>query len=73
MTEMHHNLTPYNYVLNNPINFVDPWGLDTVSTNGLEGEKWDKFKPEKDVVQLDEATVWGRKNGFGGYDGLSFI
>jgi RHS repeat-associated protein len=30
LAEWHFNFTPYNYCLNNPINFIDPFGLDTV-------------------------------------------
>ena len=29
LAEYHFNFTPYNYCLNNPINFIDPLGLDT--------------------------------------------
>jgi len=30
LAEYHFNMTPYNYVYNNPILFIDPFGLDTI-------------------------------------------
>jgi len=29
MAEKHYDFTPYNYVLNNPLLFIDPFGMDT--------------------------------------------
>lgn len=54
LAEMHFNFTPYNYVLNDPINYVDPWGLDTVRVNDVV---WPNFKPDQDVIQIDEVVV----------------
>ena len=54
LAEMHFNFTPYNYVLNDPINYVDPWGLDTVRVNEVV---WPDFRPNEDVIQLDEVVV----------------
>jgi len=34
MAEKHYGFTPYNYVLNNPIIFIDPNGLDTLRVAG---------------------------------------
>ena len=59
LAEMHFNFTPYNYVLNDPINYVDPWGLDTVRVNDVV---WPNFKPDQDVIQIDEVVVnWSIK------------
>jgi len=34
MAEKHYGLTPYNYVLNNPLLYVDPKGMDTLRVSG---------------------------------------
>lgn len=31
LADKHHNYTPYHYTFNNPINFIDPYGLDTLN------------------------------------------
>jgi hypothetical protein len=54
MCEKYYDWSPYAYVNNNPMKYVDPTGMDTVDVNKLD---WSKFDPENDVVMLDEATV----------------
>src|SRR5690606_17440450 len=46
LAEVHHGYNPYNYVLNNPMSYMDPLGLDTLSihshdvvpTHAVEGD-----------------------------------
>ena len=40
--------------LNNPLNYIDPLGTDTVDVKDVD---WNKFDPKKDVVALDEVAV----------------
>jgi hypothetical protein len=54
LAEWHFNSSPYAYCLNNPVNYIDPFGLDTVSqTNYANGTHVD---PENDVVKIDDVT-----------------
>ncbi|HYH16270.1 MAG TPA: RHS repeat-associated core domain-containing protein [Flavisolibacter sp.] len=36
MAENHYNLNPYHYVMNNPMLFIDPLGLDTLKSNWVK-------------------------------------
>ena len=54
MAEDYSNISTYTYCLNNPINYIDPLGKDTVNVNNID---WADFNPEKDVVALDEVSV----------------
>jgi RHS repeat-associated protein len=47
-------LSPYSWVGNNPINVIDPTGMDTVRVNNLDMQN---FNPDDDVVMLDEVSV----------------
>lgn len=72
LAEMHYNLTPYNYVLNNPINFVDPWGLDTVRSNRLTDDEWKNFDSNKDVIEIEGVPIGPRNNNWYGGSGGSY-
>lgn len=61
LAEVHYDLTPYNYVLNDPINYSDRMGLDTFSRNQIvpptPGVK--PFDPDKDVISLPVVVING--------------
>jgi RHS repeat-associated protein len=52
--DFYFDLSPYSWVANNPINVIDPTGMDTVKVNNLN---MDEFDMENDVVMLDEVAV----------------
>ena len=58
LMEWHFNYTPYHYCFNNPVNLIDPFGLDTIPANELD---MNTYNPEEDVVALDEVTVTGKR------------
>ena len=47
-------ISPYSYVLNSPLVYMDPYGDSTVHVNKLD---WQKFNPDRDDILLDAATV----------------
>ena len=64
LAENHHGFSPYAYVLNNPMAFIDPLGLDTIGVHNLD---MSTYKEDVDVVQLNEASVTAyRSSGSGG-------
>jgi len=54
LMEWHFNYTPYHYTFNNPINFLDPFGQDTVKSGEVN---WPKFNPDIDIIELPGASV----------------
>ncbi len=64
LAEKHYNYTPYNYALNNPMLFIDPFGLDTVNVNSdSEVRNGDVVITENGpiTVNSDETVVNGNK------------
>ncbi|NDK57359.1 RHS repeat-associated core domain-containing protein [Pontibacter sp. BT213] len=50
MAENHYGFTPYNYALNNPLLFTDPFGMDTLSVHTEKPIK------KNDVLKLDDGS-----------------
>lgn len=64
LAEMHYNLTPYNYVLNNLLTYIDLFGLDTINNNNnFSKEEWSNFKVANDEVLLNEVIITKTNTG----------
>jgi len=61
LAEMHHDVNAYNYVLNNPLTYYDPMGLDTVNANTVKPADWRNFDTGKDIMALSAVTVTPEK------------
>jgi len=66
LAENHFNLTPYNYVMNNPMSYVDLFGLDTLNANNVTQDQWKNFNANKDVMAMSEITVTATRTSEGG-------
>jgi hypothetical protein len=66
MTEKNHDVSGYSYVVNNPMLFTDPFGLDTSSANVNKPVHKGDFiifdKGGSATQSVDEATVTGSRN-----------
>ena len=73
LAEIHYNLNSYNYVMNNPLTYIDLFGLDTINNNNnFSKEEWSNFKVANDEVWLNEVNIT-RVNSGGGNNLLGGI
>lgn len=58
LAEKHYDLTPYHYVMGNPMMYIDPFGLDT-----LRFIPFREYDIKKYRIRLEEALVTGYRKG----------
>jgi RHS repeat-associated protein len=62
LAEKHFDFTGYNYVLNNPIKFIDPFGLDTVPANSQKFTEMTGPNTSTEVTIDGLPPLLGQKN-----------
>ena len=60
VSEMDYSVSMYSYCLNNPITYIDLFGLRAYNVKDAE-DNWEDFDPQADEVVLDELYVIGHK------------
>lgn len=58
LAELHFGVNSYNYVLNNPMNYIDPFGLDTLPVSSLvKDDPRGRELRNDDVFTLNTVTI----------------
>ena len=59
LAEKHYEISPYAYVMNNPMRYADPLGMDTITVN-LKGQEMNRISASgEDIIManLDEVVI----------------
>ncbi|MCD8042189.1 MAG: hypothetical protein LUH10_03920 [Tannerellaceae bacterium] len=54
LAEKYYNISPYAYCFNNPVNVIDPLGLDTVNVQNVN---WSMFNPSSDIIAMNDIEI----------------
>jgi RHS repeat-associated protein len=60
LAEWHFNATPYHYCFNNPINLIDPFGMDTLPVNPDTWIPDGGMLPEATATAESKVSLWER-------------